>query len=188
MFRTITCAAAMVFAAPAFAQQPLTPEQEDAMYCVYDALAANNEADAVAEIYFDTNRTPEEATAMRGVIDKRTDVCAAKYGWDKNIEEMAWLIGLHNTLIDILVEIIDLSEAEEGLLVDMLEDLPDEDIKIFFEGEWTKNDAFIKRVSDKLKAANYSKDAQDLLNAMLFMDSNVVLGTAQNEWIRLQKK
>lgn len=191
MFRILICVAAMVFAAPAFGQQPqkkLTPEQEDAMYCVYEALAANNESDAVADAYLDSKKTPEEAAAMQGVIDKRADACAAKYGWDKVTQEAAWMIGLHNTLIDILVEIIDLSEAEEELILDVLDVLPDEDIRIFFAGDWLKNDAFVKRVTDRLRAAGYSDETQDLLEAMAVMDSHIVLGAAQSQWIRLQVK
>ena len=190
MIRTMcVAAAALLCAASASAQQaPLTDAQQDEMFCVYDAVADNGEADRVALSYLDGSRTREEQAAGRALVDARADACGTKYGWNGDQKGTAWLIGLHNTLLDIMIEAVGLSEEEENMFGDVLDNLPPEDLKIFFDGGWGDNTAFVSRIKEKIKATDFSDDDADLSDAMVILDSMIVLAAAQDEWVRMMKR
>jgi len=184
-------AAMALLAPPATAQKldlnNLTQAQQDEMYCVYEAISANDSY-LIADSYLDPSLSDEEIKKAEATLEKQVASCATKYGWSADRRALASDIGVHDAIIDVVSEdLIDegVKEAQLKKILASLGKLASADVDAFFGNKWHDDAAFKKRIGAGLVATGFPNDEYLLEGALVMMESSIITAMSMARWADL---
>jgi hypothetical protein len=193
--------AGMILAAPAIAQaappalpsiasfDDLTEEQQDEIYCVYDAVGNDKDAQALQDWFIYGEK--DKKTTADAVFDRAAAACKAKYKWSDDQIGVAHVLANGGVLADLLEEELrgegfddKKFEAVAGIIPKMTE----ADFRALLDTAYGKkpDEAALTKVRGLLYAAGVKKEG-DIADLVIgFLASTLQERDAIHIW--LQKK
>ncbi len=182
--------ALVIASAPAFAQEGLDglvgPEQEAEIYCVYDILSQSGDTLQIADVFVDPDASEAAIEAADATLSGAVDECMAAYVWDETTREYAAAVGIHASVIEVVVGRMTDEGLEQSLIkaiFGVLDVLEAEDMATFRSPDWLSNARFQKRMNRSLVLAGLPNESSVLDNALLVMESAALSVEAIVDWL-----
>ena len=207
--RTIAAAlAAVLLAAPAFAQTPktappaappqsstgkvitnfddLTEEQQDEIYCIYDAVGADKDA-AVLEDWIVFGEKDAEAKT-NAVFERAQTACTAKHKWSKDQSGFAFVIAKAGVVADLSEQELRIEGFDDNkfkAVMGIATKMTPADFDALLDIAYGKkpDEAFVTKTKGLLYAAGVSKEGDVADIAIGFLASSLQEHDAIAAWI-----
>ena len=185
----ISALAAALLSAPALAQTPpaapakeitdfddLSEQQQDELYCVYDAIGDDKDAQALQDWIVFSEKDKEKVA--NAVFDRASATCKAKHKWNDEQTEVASVVAKAGVLTDLMENELRSEGFDDKKLEALLginKQMTQPDFQALLELAYGKkpDEAAIKRVETLLYGAGVPKGGDVIDLAMSFLASSL---------------
>lgn len=183
--------AACLVAQPALAQDiAMTPDQARQLACISDRITGAKLNTLMATVYARGDQEGADFQKVSDAMDAAMLACKTQHRWSDVQTSIAAEVGMFQIVLDAysarLAAGRGITDASWEQLGAVLSATPDADQQILLDGVWRKDQAVLKRFTDRLIAAGFPKDSIVLSDAMLVMEAKLIVTYSTMDWLDLK--